>query len=142
MKQPVYLIVGVPGSGKTWITEQVKDLFTFVHHDGFIGHINQPEVYVEAILEAAETSTKPLLAEAPFSVSSIADPLEAAGYSVIPVLISEPEDVIAGRYRQREGKDIPKGHLTRLRTYQSRAEEFGWYSGTSEEVRDYLKGRV
>lgn len=139
-KATVYLIVGVPGSGKTWITEQIKDRFNFVHHDGFIGHINQPEAYVQAILDAAEGSTTPILAEAPFSVSSIKAPLEEAGHKVVPLVIAENPQVIAERYRNRESREIPKGHLTRLQTYLDRAKEHGWYKGTSAEVLEHLKG--
>lgn len=138
----VYLIVGVPGSGKSWVAKQVSDKFTYVHHDGFIGHINHPEVYVKAIKDAAKTAKKPILAEAPFSISQIKDPLEEAGFDVKPVFILEDPDILKTRYETdptRDGKPLPKGHLTRMKTYEERAKLWGAFSGTSSEVLEFLK---
>ncbi len=140
--QPIYLVVGVPGSGKSWVCEQLQKEFVYVHHDGFIGHINQPEVYVKAILDKAQDATKPLLTEAPFSIRSIKDPLVHAGYKVIPVFIIEKDEVVSARYLKREGKPIPKGHLTRVKTYEQRAKESGAFRGTSAEVLKHLKSKV
>lgn len=145
MKQPIYLMIGVPGSGKSWVADQIKDKFDYVHHDGFIGHINQPGVYVKEILKVWKEATRPLLTEAPFSVSQIKDPLEKAGARVIPVIIVEDKKVLAERYEKdpkRDGKAIPKGHLTRMDTYLSRAKEYNAFVGNSSEVLEYLKKRV
>ena len=134
-----YMVVGCPGSGKSYVCEKLKDRFCYVHHDGFIGHINQPEKYVEAILEAAEGADKPLLIEAPFSISQIKGPLEEAGITVECVYIQEKPGVIEGRYETREKKQIPKGHITRQGTYLKRAKESGAFIGTSDEVLEHLK---
>lgn len=131
------MIIGCPGSGKTWVTEQCKDQFEFVHHDLFIGMAGSK--YVDAILDAAKTAKKPLLIEAPFSISQIKDPLEAAGLEVVPVFIQELPLTIRTRYWQREKKDIPQGHLSRQDTYLKRAKEWGSFHGTSEEVLAHLK---
>jgi hypothetical protein len=128
------MLVGIPGAGKTWATSQVKDDFTFVRNDDHIG-----DNYVEAILKAAENSLKPLLIEAPFSMKQIQDPLEYAGYRVIPVFIIEKPEVIAARYYQREGREIPKGHLTRMKTYAERAKACRGFAGTSQQVLEHLK---
>jgi len=141
-KPDIYMLVAVPGTGKTWVTDQIKHNFTFIHHDGYIGHINQPETYVKAIKEAAKDSDKPLLIEAPFSISQIMGPLEAAGYEVKPVFIVEKPEVIAERYKQRENRTIPKGHLTRLNTYIQRADAMGAFKGTTKEVLEYLNKEV
>lgn len=141
----VYLVVGVPGSGKSWVANQLKDKFTYVHHDGFIGHINHPEVYVKEITKAASTSDKPILAEAPFSISQIKDPLEKEGLSVEPVFILEDPRTLKQRYetdKNRDGKPLPKGHLTRMETYRSRAKEWGAFSGNSTQVLEHLKNKV
>ena len=52
----VYLVVGVPASGKSWVCEQLKDKFEYVHHDGFI-YLKQPGAYLNAIFETAKTAT-------------------------------------------------------------------------------------
>lgn len=138
MKQPIFAIIGVPGSGKTWVTDQIAHKFHFVHHDGFI-YLKQPGAYLRAIMEQAPTATKPLLIECPFSISETVGPLEAAGYQVKQVFILEPREVIAMRYLKREGKHIPQGHLTRLETYRQRAQALGAFSGGSSDVLEYLK---
>ncbi len=144
MKQKIYMICAVPGSGKTWITNQIKDLFTFVHHDGFIGHINQPDAYVEEILKKADGARKPLLIEAPFSMSAIEDPLKEAGYQVEGVVIHEDPNILARRYQtdpNRTGAPIPKGHITRMETFVKRAIARKWFHGTSKEVLEHLKAK-
>lgn len=141
-KPTIYLVIGVPGSGKSWICEQLQKEFNYVHHDGYIGHIRQPMAYVKGILKAAENVDRPVLAEAPFSISKIKDPLEKAGYQVTPVFIAEHPRVVAKRYANREGKRIPNGHLTRMNTYKQRAKRWGAFAGTSEQALQFLKEKV
>lgn len=133
----IYLVVGVPGSGKSWCCEQLVNKFTYVHHDGYI-YLKQPGAYMKAILGALPSATKPLLIEAPFSVSEIMEPLKKEGHDVIPLFIIEPEQVVRDRYFKREKKLIPQGHLTRMQTYRKRAIELKAFQGTSTEVFNYL----
>lgn len=136
----IYLVIGCPGAGKSWVCEKLTHLFEYVPHDLFIG---MPGVgFAQVILEAAETAERPLLTEAPFSISVIKNPLENAGHTVVPVFIIEDHEVISERYRNREGKEIPKGHLTRQETYLARAQEWESFTGTSEEVFEHLKSLV
>ncbi len=137
-KKKIYLVIGCPGSGKSWICDQLKDHFCFTHHDLYIGMAG--DTYVKEILKAAEKADKPLLGEVPFSISQIRDPLLQAGLDVIPVFIQELPHTIRTRYWQRENKEIPKGHLSRQDTYARRAKEWGSFSGTSKEVFEHLKG--
>lgn len=137
-KQNIYLLVGVPGVGKTWVCEQIKHKFEYVHHDGFI-YLKQPGAYLKAIMEKAPVATKPILIEAPFSISETKDPLEKAGYKVIPIFIIEDELVLKLRYQNREKKPIPVGHLTRMKTYMDRARDWGSFTGTSAQVLEHLK---
>lgn len=132
-----YMVVGCPGSGKTWVCEQVKDAYTYVHHDLFIGMAG--DAYVRAIIEASKTAKKPLLIEAPFSISAIAGPLEEKGFKITKLFIQEKPEVISERYRAREKKAIPKGHLTRQKTYAERARATNSFQGTSSQVYEYLK---
>lgn len=131
---PIYLLIGVPCSGKSWVCEQLSDLFEYVSHDAFMDG-----GYVEALFDAAKRATKPVLAETPFSISQIKNPLEAEGCEVIAVFIIEDPEVLAERYEARESREIPKGHLTRQNTYTERAEELGAFIGTSEEVFSHLR---
>lgn len=135
----VFLVVGCPGSGKSWVCDQLKDggKFNYVHHDLYIGMAGP--TYVSEIKKASAKSALPILAEAPFSISQIKGPLEEDGYEVTPVFIQEDPDTITRRYQSREKKDIPKGHLTRQQTYAQRAQAWGSFKGTSEQVLKHLK---
>lgn len=133
-KQKIYLVVGVPCSGKSWVCEQLGELYAYVRHDDFIGGN-----YVNEIIGEARQSTKPVLCETPFSMSQIMEPLQSAGFDVEPVFIIEDPKTLRERYQAREGKEIPKGHLTRQETYKYRAVELGASGGTSAEVLAYLR---
>jgi 2-phosphoglycerate kinase len=148
-EKTIYLLVGAPGSGKTWITSQLGDKFNLIHHDGF-NYLKNPDkdAYLKEILRIAPKSTKPVLIEAPFSVSSIKEPLEAAGYKVEPIYIIENEDVHSKRYIEREKKEGRwsednhkhlKGHITRTKTYLERAKAGNDFYGTSDQVLKHLK---
>ncbi len=130
MKQPIYLIVGTPGSGKTWVMDQLKDKFDILRHDDY----GEFKYYAKAIYQLQSVADKPILIETPFSVSQFMAALE-----VTPVFIIESDEVTRTRYETREGKPIPKGHLTRIQTYIDRAEELNAFSGTSAEVLAHLQ---
>jgi len=138
MSKTLHLIVGAPGSGKTWVTKQLEDKFHLIHHDGYI-YLKTPGAYVDAILREAPKATKPVLIEAPFSVSQTVEPLEKAGYTIKPVFIVEDSNVHSKRYQDREKKPIPQGHLTRTQTYLARAIQGKHFYGTSEQVLKHLK---
>lgn len=135
----VFLVVGVPGSGKSWVCEQLTEKYTYIPHDAHIG-----EDYVIAIVNASRDAIAPLLIEAPFSISQIKDPLDHAGFLVECVFILDEPSVIIARYERQEsrgGKPFPPVHLKRMQTYAKRAASCGAFSGTSEEVLNYLKNK-
>lgn len=137
MANKVYLVIGCPASGKTWVCEQLKKEFAYVPHDVFIG--KPADSYVEFVKDFAKKSSRPMLMEAPFSISQLKEPLERAGMTVICVFIQEDHNVIAARYSKRDKKQIPKGHLVRQDTYAARARQWGSFSGTTNEVLEHLK---
>jgi len=145
-RQKIYCLCGVPGAGKTWITnhKDIQEKFHHIWHDGFI-YLKQPGAYVRAILEQAEAAKKPILIDAPFSVRDTTDPLEEAGYLVEPIYILEDPDILAQRYQNdptRCGKPLPKGHLTRMATYAERAKSGNRFGGNSTQVLEYLRSLV
>lgn len=131
------MVVGCPGSGKSYVCDKLTDKFNYVRNDDHITPGSKP--YVDAILEAADESKKPLLIEAPFSISQVKEPLEKKGFDVECVYIIEDHRVIADRYKKRDSKEIPKGHLTRQNTYLQRAKNSKAFTGTSDEVLEHLK---
>lgn len=136
----VYLLVGCPASGKSFVAghADIQEKFEYAHHDLFIGMTG--DAYLKDIL-ARRNAPRPILAEAPFSISQIKEPLEKAGMRVTPVFIlAEPSD-LQKRWDQR-GNVAPKtraGHLTRQNTYAERAKEWNAFRGTSSEVLEYLR---
>jgi len=135
MSQIIYLVIGTPGSGKSWVCGQLRHKFEYIPHDSHPKLIE----YLALAKSFASNGDKPILIETPFSVSMILGPLDKAGYEVIPVFILEDEETTSNRYEVREGKEIPQGHLTRIQTYRERAHELQAFSGTSEEVLKYLQ---
>lgn len=132
----VYLIVGVPGSGKSTICQNLADKFTYVPHDDY-----NERIY-PSILLTNTTSEKPVLGEIPFGLSKIQESLEEQDVKVIPVFLFESEATLLDRWKAR-GLSNPstiKGHLTRQRTYRERAEQLGAFAGSSDQVLLYLQG--
>lgn len=140
----IYLIIGTPGSGKTWVIDQLKDKFTVCPHDKIDENGNYKrftdDEYIHDIDVSARTSSNPVLCETPFSISKLYDPLVKKGHDVTPLFIIERPEVTAQRYYVREGMAIPKGHLTRIETYKQRAKEMKAKTGTSTEILIHLKG--
>lgn len=130
----VYLLVGVPGSGKSWVAAQLRDKFYHAPHDSYIG-----EDYPAMLEDLASLAiSKPILAETPFSVSKFTEVLS----NLETIYIIEPYSTVLSRYRAREGKEPAKGDATRQETYKQRAKASGSFVGSSQEVLEYLIGKV
>ena len=132
----IYILVGSPGSGKTWVSSQLYGKFSVAEQDEFIG-----KDYVHHLLALSHRERQPILANTPFGLSKLMESLQNEGAEVEAVFIIEDPDTLAARYEAREGKPIPKGHLSRQYTYQERAYELNAFSGTSEEVLKYLQSK-
>lgn len=142
--QPIYLVCGVPGSGKTWVCEQMTDHFTFLPQKNYIvkGADSPIAHHKAALMKAARESERPILSEVPFMISIIIRELEAAGHKVHPVFVIEPEHVVKRRYEAREKRPIPKQHITRVNTVRQRAMELGEFFGSSDDVLSYFQNLV
>lgn len=136
----LYMLVGCPGSGKSWVANQMKESMDYIPHDNFI---KTPTTYLSSILSHLKNkkSESPILIETPFSISQLKEPLEKRGVQVECVFIQENHDILKTRYESRDGKTIPLGHLTRQETYKERAKDSGSFFGTSDQVLDYLKNQ-
>lgn len=138
MKQ-IYMVIGCPGSGKSWVCNQLRELYDYMPHDDYILGEKSTALYIDAIKAMHRRALKPLLIETPFSISQIKDPLEKQGFRIVPVFIQEHPDVIRTRYRERGSGDLPYGHLSRQATYAERAKLWQSFVGTSAQVLAYLK---
>lgn len=136
MRQSVYLLVGVPCSGKSWVCDRLDgSKYNVVRHDDHIGGD-----YVAALTKAAH-GDRSVVGETPFSITQIAAPLTKAGIEVKPVFVMAGANELRARYRDRKRNEYANGNLTRQRTYEERAKEYKAFSGSSSEVLEYLNGR-
>jgi broad-specificity NMP kinase len=136
----VILLVGVPASGKTWVTSQLTDRYTVVEQDDFIDREGE---YALAIAEAAGEGSRAVIANAPFGTSELFASLVERGCEVEMVFLLEDEVVLQARWDERGTLDrARKSHLSRQRTYAARAAELGAFAGTSPEALEHLMGKV
>jgi hypothetical protein len=136
--QPIYLICGVPGSGKSWCINQLKSKFEVLEHDTFIGYLPK-DAYCRALIKLAKIADKPILGDCPFMISVLIEALIAKGADVRPYFIIELPHIVKSRYESRELKTIPKQHITRIATVVERAAQYKAPKGTSKEVLEMLK---
>lgn len=137
----IYMLVGVPASGKSWVAEHLLAQFDYLAHDDYIN--TGLGSYLNDIVRLSKwTDNKPILIETPFSMSRILEPLDDHGLKVIPVFIIEKPEVLTKRYEDREGKPYNKGNISRQQTYLNRALEGNYFIGNSDEVLQHLKGKV
>lgn len=135
MSNEVILLCGVPGSGKTWIMDQLQDKFWCVPNDDYIG---LPRARTAKILEGWK-SPLPLLIDCPFGERVLREEIEALGFHVTPMFVIESPAVIARRYEAREGKLPTQAMLTRAETIKLRCAEWDGQGGTSKEVYEILR---
>jgi hypothetical protein len=151
----VVLVCGVQGSGKSWVCRQLTGSYRYVPHDRCWSHPLQTpsedldaawgppgskSTHVEEIMKAAAVGGKPVLTEAPFGERQLRDELTKRGCQVRVVFIVEEPAVLARRYRNREGKSLPPGVLSRAFGLQQRAQQWGCFSGDSDAVLKHLRG--
>jgi len=134
--QKIYLLVGCPGVGKSWVTRQLASSFTPIEHDEYRDY---EERYVPTLLRIARTGTKPVIANTPFGVSEIMAEIDRGGGVCVPIFIVDAEERVKARYEARDGKPIPSGHLTRQKTYMKRAHNLGAFMGNSDQVLKHLQ---
>lgn len=133
MKPIIYMVCGVPGSGKTWVCSQLLDKFEYIQHDKYTKAL--PEV----LKFTCKNSAKPIITDCPFGERKLKESIELLGMEVIPVFIVEDPDLVKSRYETRDKKPFPKSGYTRRSTIVERAKEWNAVYGTSEFILEYLK---
>ncbi len=145
------IVCGVPGSGKTWVCEQLTQKFKYIPHDHYIGRIGEPgrfgsadrppseKPFLDALEKAAMEGDQPVLTECPFAERELVTQLLRRGLSVDSVFIVEPVEIVRERYHKRSGKDISKSTETRCKTIVNRAVEWNKRYGRCESVLKYLQ---
>jgi len=132
--QKIFLLCGVPGSGKTWVATQLRDKFHYCENDDYIGND-----YGAELIKESRNAPKAILATCPFAERDLRDRLERAGCEVIPVFVLEDGQTVRKRYEAREQRPIPSQHITRSISIKNRASEWGAFGGKSTEVLEFLR---
>lgn len=135
MKHDVTLVIGVPGSGKSWVCEQLLDRYHYVANDM---HKTNPAAAI--IAAATEECYNPVLSDVPFGERKLKDKLEKRGLVVRCVFIREDAATIRERYEQRSGEAANSVILNRISGLSKRAVDWGCFQGTSKEVLEFLRG--
>lgn len=138
----IYLLCGVPGSGKTWVIEQLFKCrpplgFTSIEHDSIS---REKLLSLAKSLYPPEHMKRSLIIDCPFDERSLRSELERLNLKVTPIFIVEHPSVIEVRYFKREGKRPSQSILTRAETIMNKVNEWGAFYGTSDEVFRHLKG--
>lgn len=134
--QPIYVVIGVPGAGKTWVLDQLEDKFKVIPHDKYL---DDREGYPAVLAREAIHSPFTILGDLVFGISEPLQYLKAAGAVVTPFFIIETDRIIRSRYLKREKKAAPERYYSLQKTYLERAKELKAFHGTSEEVLMRLK---
>lgn len=132
--QKIYLLCGVPGSGKSWVCEQLQEKFEYIANDDYIG-----KDYIKELFLRARRSEKPVLADCPFAERKVREELENLKLTVVPYFIVESPQVVKKRYEARDLKPVPSNVVTRSMTIKNRADEWRAPHGTSSEVLELLR---
>ena len=129
-------IVGVPATDRLiplYAARSLLDTSAAVARRGVgrcLGPPGSKSTHVAEILKAAAEENarqvvggvgKPVLTEAPFGERQLRDELTKAGLKVSVVFIVEDASTLTRRFRNREGKSLPDGALTRAAGLQKRA---------------------
>jgi len=130
----VYLVTGVSGVGKSWVCEQLKDRFTYISYDD----IPNKEQILPLFLNA--NKNKDLLFDPTFKVSTFIKKYSNQ-LNLIPVFIKETIETITKRRSMRTLNPIPVCQ-SRIIRINRLANSYGQFSGTSEEVLDFLKNQA
>ena len=127
-KQDLYLICGAPASGKTWVCNQLMDMFNYISFD----NINK-NYHVYKLLMAND---KPLLYDPTIKISTFTK-YYGHLFNIKRVVIIESLDTIQNRMKLRKGK-VTKTINNRIQRMQQLSNG-AVFSGTSDQVLEYLK---
>lgn len=132
----IYLICGVPGAGKSWVCKRASSRYDYIPHDDYI---KDEENYLDMLTSERD---RPVITECPFGERALREKIEFAGGKVVPVFVVESADTVRDRYFKRRGTLPAKNVLTRAATIKERAKEWEAFSGTSEQVLEFLKSHA
>jgi hypothetical protein len=136
MKHPIYLLIGAPCSGKTWIIDQVKHFVRCVEHDLSPDNLDD---YIWRVQYVSYSGV--VVADIPFKGEEFAAQLSKLGLDVHKLYVLVRDGDLKQRYFKRTGK-LPHQYI--LNTNKSIMEHFqeGEFAGDSTRVLEYLNGTL
>lgn len=120
----IHLIAGVPGSGKTYICNKIKEVLPnllYAPHDDY-----DTKIYHRVLMTLCHTrgSNNQVLAECPFRASVLKEEVEGYGCPVNIYYLVEPLDLTIKRYEERSGKKWAKAFNTNWNKYNERQPKY------------------
>lgn len=131
----IYFLIGVPGSGKTWVMNHLETYdCVLVRYDSY----KDADRFADEIIKLhSRHDHVNIVADIPFGETYIMGKLT----DWFPLYIIETPAIVSERYRQREGREIRDSDLSRIENLRGKAHKagMGCFAGTSEEVLEYLR---
>lgn len=137
MTQPnlptIYLLIGAPSAGKSWVANQLTDKFTYVSYDG-----TRKKDHLDLLREASK-QTNPILYDPTFKISTIIR-RHSDEFIFKIVCIQEDEHTLKARMTQRGG-EWTDTIMKRNEQVRKRYEKYGngGFIGNSSECFNFLK---
>jgi group I intron endonuclease len=118
----VYLLCGVPGTGKSWIAEKVSHLVKYVSYDkqGYV----EPTATIE-------------LHDRPVHISTTIKRWRSKGINVVPLFVAGNIEKVKDQLLKRGGRVTPNFD-TRWKRVLRLSERYGVFTGSSDEVLAFL----
>jgi Zn ribbon nucleic-acid-binding protein len=132
-KPTIYMVCGASGSGKSWVCRQLTDMSNYISYDE-----NSKKKHID-LLKGADLS-RPTLYDPPIKISTFIK-RHSHEFDIIPVFIIEDTETVKERILSRGGEwtdFISK----RCEAMKKRNAKYGVFSGTSQEVLDWLKKQL
>lgn len=126
----LFILIGAPGIGKTWLCNRLSNDFTIISSDRNRDNID------EAIRSALQQD-KPVLVDIPFRIKAFIERWRLTLPACVVVSLVEDEATHRARLASRGG-EYTDSILKRVRRVDSIARRYGNISGTSDELLDRL----
>ena len=127
----VYLLIGAPSAGKSWVAEQLLDSYDYVSYDD-----NSKKMHLDLL---RSQSDKPKLYDPTFKISTTIR-RHSDEFNFIIVAIYEDEQTLKSRIASRGG-EWTDTIMKRNHQVKKRFEKYGagGFIGTSSQVLEFLK---
>ena len=133
-KPTIYLLIGAPASGKSWVASQLTDLYSYVSYDS-----NPKKLHLDLLRQKHD---KPILFDPTFKISTIIR-RHSDEFNFVIIAIQESESVLRDRMSARGGEwtdTILKRNAEIAKRYQKYGN--GGLIGTSTEALEFLRQRA